>query len=410
MPAMATVTKFTFDLDFDAPEDAAQSEPEIEEPEVEEEQVPTFSEEEVEEARSQGFEAGKEEGRKESADATEQRLLETVEAVCAELAKIYESQTEANQDIAKEMIQISTAIAKKMFPDLNARNALGEVERVVQDTLKAITDEPRAQIMVHPDLREPLTERLGSMTQRAGFEGKIFVNPDTSVPLGDCRVEWSHGAAVRDSEAILEQIDEIIDRNLHGEDAVVIDQEPTEDKEPSHQDEDEQSAPKATSTEADATSQLTEDDRTVAEPDNDEQMSGEQTEIDESDDLDAEPELTAPPQDRDLPESGDVTGEDFSEDTARSDDHFAPSETAVDTPAPAPDPEETFENQGVAEELGEPPIPHVDGEMPQPPEDTEDSQDVSDTPPPMTNADPVSPDMTAAILDAQGALSEEEDK
>ena len=114
------------------------------------------------------------------------------------------------------MIQISTAIAKKMFPDLNARNALGEVERVVQDTLKAITDEPRVQIMVHPDLREPLTDRLTAMTQRTGFDDKVYVNPDNTVNLGDCRVEWSHGAAVRDSDTIMEQIDEIIERNLHG--------------------------------------------------------------------------------------------------------------------------------------------------------------------------------------------------
>ena len=212
---MSTVTKFTFDLDFDAPE-----EPEVEKVEEEEiepeEIIPTFSEEELEQARAEGFEAGKEEGRREAADATEQKLLETIEAACAKLSDIYNTQTEANRDIAREMISVSTAISKKMFPDLNARNALGEVERVVQETLKAVTEEPRIQIMVNPDLREPLTERLGTMTHRAGFEGKVFVNPDPSMALGDCRIEWSNGAAVRDGEELWEMIDKIIEHNLHG--------------------------------------------------------------------------------------------------------------------------------------------------------------------------------------------------
>ena len=124
---MATLTKFTFDLDFDAPklaEEPTTAEAEEEAEEVEEE-IPTFSEEEVEQARAEGFEAGKEVGRKEAADATEQRLLESMDATCAELAKIYNAQADANADIAREMITIAAAISKKMFPDLNNRNALG---------------------------------------------------------------------------------------------------------------------------------------------------------------------------------------------------------------------------------------------------------------------------------------------
>lgn len=211
---MSTVRKFTFDLDFDAPEEPESPEPEAEE-EEEEEVIPTFSEEEVEQARSDGFDAGKEEGRREAADATEQKLLETVETACAKLAEVYNTQTEANREIGREMISVATAIAKKMFPDLNARNALGEVERVVQETLKAVTEEPRIQIMVNPELREPLSERLSTMTHRAGFEGKVFVNPDPAMQLGDCRIEWSNGAAVRDSEEMWQMIDKIIEENLH---------------------------------------------------------------------------------------------------------------------------------------------------------------------------------------------------
>ena len=215
---MSTVRKFTFDLDFDAPEEPDVIEADAIEDEPEEEAAPTFSEEDLERARQEGMEAGKESGRLEAAEATEQHLLEATETTVAKLEEVIAHQAEANRDIAKEMILVANTITKKMFPDLNARNALGEVERIAQDTLKAITEEPRVQIFLHPDIREPFMERLTVMTNRAGFDGKVFVNPDPGIKLGDCRIEWSNGAAVRDSEALSSMIDKIIERNLHGDD------------------------------------------------------------------------------------------------------------------------------------------------------------------------------------------------
>ena len=213
---MATVRKFTFDLDFDAPEPDPAELVEAEEEQEPEVVVPTFSEEDLERARKEGYDKGHDAGRREATEATEQKLLETVEAAGQHLTTLCNAQLEANQEIAKEMITVAVAIAKKMFPDLNARNALGEVERVVQETLKAITDEPRVQIQVPPELREPFMERLSTLTNRAGFDGKVFVNPDPSLNAGDCRVEWSNGAAVRDTNEMWEMVDEIVERNIYG--------------------------------------------------------------------------------------------------------------------------------------------------------------------------------------------------
>lgn len=391
MSAMATATKFTFDLDFDAPEEALQPAPVEEEVEVEEEEVvPTFSEEELAQARAEGFDAGKEEGRKESAEATEQRILETVESLTSKLADIYNDQAQANHDIAQEMIEISTVIAKKMFPDLNARNALGEVERVVQDTLKAITDEPRVQIMVHPDIREPLTDHLAAMTQRAGFEGKVYVNPDNTINLGDCRVEWSHGAAVRDSETIMEMIDEIIERNLHGEDIPIV--EPIDEQESDEP--------------IDAPVNEETDEREMSVPSEPENV--------ESSEEDTQPEPSAL-EDTTASETDEILSADpVDEENSIDNDHFAPSANIDDDISALTSNPEIQENQQVDDDMGEAPVPHIETEQDQTPEMTSDvsteADEVIDDPTGMVNSDPVSPDMTAAILDAQGAMSEEEDK
>lgn len=393
MSAMATATKFTFDLDFNAPEDSAQPEVVEEEVEVEEEEAaPTFSEEELAQARAEGYEAGKEDGRKESAEATEQRILETVESIGENLAKIYNDQTKANQDIAQEMIEISTVIAKKMFPDLNARNALGEVERVVQDTLKAITDEPRVQIMVHPDLREPLTDHLASMTQRAGFEGKVYVNPDTTINLGDCRVEWSHGAAVRDSETILEMIDEIIERNLHGEDETVSD----------------------TSVEEEITDQNHEEIDTQTPIEMAEETSEEApaptSETIESIEEDTQPETAEPVETTEQDDEATFTEDETAQVDGMDDADFAPSDNIDDDISAQIQASESEQYQEVDADLSEAPVPHMDLGQDTGPDDGEDNSQSNDTNGQTVNSDPVSPDMTAAILDAQGAMSEEDEK
>ncbi|MGJ3258706.1 MAG: FliH/SctL family protein [Rhodospirillales bacterium] len=511
---MGTVRKFTFDLDFDAPEEPEKPEPEVEEDEPEEE-IPTFSEEEVEQARSEGFDAGKEEGRREAADATEQKLLETVEAACGKLGEIYNTQTEANREIGREMISVATAIAKKMFPDLNARNALGEVERVVQETLKAVTEEPRIQIMVNPELREPLTERLGTMTHRAGFEGKVFVNPDPAMQLGDCRIEWSNGAAVRDVEEMWQMIDKIINENLHdaledddtdetGEAASAPAEDTTPEPEPAPEPETEQEpltdetargepeAPEPETADVPAAEAVPDDTDAVADaspaedmapdtlPDTEPETGNAQAPIEEEPATAPESaEPTAPDSDAGTPDPGNaadaeapsLTGE--LQTPPEAGDETNPSGPGADTeevdafetpswqdavgestglnapiePAPEPEPEpapaaetpddtpeapgpgahgpsfapsiddgeipaQTENNevsQDVSMENRAAPIPHLDGEPGAAGEAGGDAADGEPASPPYSDPDPVSSTTQAAILDAQGALDDDDE-
>ena len=399
---MATVKKFTFDLDFDAPEEPET--PEIEEIEEEEPEiiVPSFSEEELEQARAESFEAGKEEGRKEAANATEQRLLEVLESASEQLNSIYTTQGEANHEIGREMISVSTAIAKKMFPDLNARNALGEVERVVQETLKAVTEEPRIQIMVNPELREPLTERLGTMTHRAGFEGKVFVNPNPAMPLGDCRIEWSNGAAVRDADELWTMIEGIIEHNLHG----------PEDDEDDGEDTEASDAAAAPEPVEDAVPEMPEqsDDGTenaALTEDAVDQSPSWETEIGES----AEANTQAAP---DMPaiDEADADEDTFSEAVDDSDDKydeqsFTPAFAPEDS---GPDVNNSQLDQDVSEFEDGLPIPHADErERTSPGTDAEDNDPPAQASPVM-GADPLSPATATAILDAQSSMDDEDDR
>lgn len=211
---MTAVKKFLFDRDFDVPVEpvaaSTASEPEA----ATEPQLPTFSEEDVLAAEQRGYAEGREDGIREAAEATEREIADALAALPQKIDELFQMQMDANVSTTQETLSIATAIARKAFPDLNARNALGEIERMVRDVLAGVIDEPRVQIFVAPALRDPLSERLAIIADRVGYEGRITVAADKALKRGDCRVEWNNGGAQRNLETLWNQIDEIVERNL----------------------------------------------------------------------------------------------------------------------------------------------------------------------------------------------------
>lgn len=215
---MTAVKKFLFDRDFDAPVEPVEASSASEPAAVTEPPVPTFSEEDVLAAQQRGYAEGRDDGVREAAEATERDIADALAGMPDKLQALFQLQEDANRSIAQETLAVATAIAKKAFPDLNARNALGEIERMVRDVLESVIDEPRVQIFVAPALRDPLSERLATIAERVGYDGRIGVAADKAMKRGDCRVEWNNGGAQRNLETLWTQIDEIVERNL-GEDA-----------------------------------------------------------------------------------------------------------------------------------------------------------------------------------------------
>jgi flagellar assembly protein FliH len=214
---MPAIEKFLFDRSFDTdkpdPVEETEEGPEEEEPE---EIVPTFSEEEMKTARDEAFTKGKEEGVNEDAAATEQNLLASMEKLNEQFTNLFKSQEEADATILDSAVSVATMISRKIFPALNERGALEEVERLVVVALEKVLEEPSVSVYVHPDIEPVLSEHMGSLTAQANYRGEIRIFAAEDIPVGDCRVEWDGGGARRDTESLWQEIDEIVERNLLG--------------------------------------------------------------------------------------------------------------------------------------------------------------------------------------------------
>jgi len=241
--AMGAIRKFLFDRVFDveeAPEveDETPDADEEAEPEV---VVPTFSEEELKAAREDSFAAGKAEGFNEAAAATEQQIAALLEKLSQQFDGLFKAQEAADAAILENAISVACAIARKVFPALNERGALTEIEQIAVMAMAKILEEPEVIIIVNPEIEAALNERLGTLVAQAGYKGEVKIIADEGIVPGDCRIEWNGGGANRDMDALWQEIDEIVERNLSGNPPAAPDSPPDSHKadpeEPSETDE-----------------------------------------------------------------------------------------------------------------------------------------------------------------------------
>ena len=204
---MTQARKFLFDTSFDAVWDA--------DPGGEGEdgaKAPVFTEAELEQARAECLESGREAGFREAAASIEQTIARALEAIAGQLPDLKETVVQDARRRDSEALAAAMAVLRKLFADLTARHGLAEVEALVAECLERIREEPRVVIRVADPLLDSLRARLDALAEGCGFEGKIVLLAEEGLGAGDARVEWADGGAERDTAGIWRQVEDILAR------------------------------------------------------------------------------------------------------------------------------------------------------------------------------------------------------
>lgn len=215
---MAAVRKFLFDRSFDVAEPEPDAAAETAEAggaaaEPEPPPPPTFTEEELAAARDEAFQQGREQGIREAAEGLDKAILDTLATVGERLADVLQDQANVEADARDDAVKVGLAVARKLFPDLNEKNGLGEVERITAQAMAMVLGDATLVIRVNDQLAEPLKVRLEALKTRAMFRGGVALESRGDIPVGDCRIDWANGGAIRDTAAIWQAIDDVLERN-----------------------------------------------------------------------------------------------------------------------------------------------------------------------------------------------------
>jgi flagellar assembly protein FliH len=186
----------------------------VEEPEFVEPPPPTFSEAELEAARQEAYARGKRDALEEARISREKFVADLIQKISREFATLFAAESARNAQYEAESVYLARAAFSRMFPALNERHGLQEVESIIIRTLENVRNLPEIVIEVHPDYVESVQAHLAVTGQDLAAAGKCRVAGNESLDKGGCRLAWQDGGGSRSADAIAAQIMQVFEQTL----------------------------------------------------------------------------------------------------------------------------------------------------------------------------------------------------
>ncbi len=194
---MSARAKFMFDVDF-----AAGAEP------ARRTITPTVHEAALAEARATAYRDGVAAALAQSearAAVALERIAAGLDALARQLAAI-EARLEA------EAVEVAVAVARKLAPELIAREPLAEIAALARGCFAQLIAAPHVVVRVSEALHARTREKLEATARLHGFDGRLIVLGEPEIAPGDCRIEWADGGIVHDRAATDAAIVEAVNR------------------------------------------------------------------------------------------------------------------------------------------------------------------------------------------------------
>ena len=209
--------KFQFGVDFDLEEQRVE---EVQHPEpddimpVHAAPSPQFSEEEIEEARKEAFQAGIDQGFAQAVQASNAQLTQVIDQAMNQMEILLEGETKRLMHAREIALRTTVATIKKIWPAVLQQYGLSLVEATIRQSMESNSEETRIVVRVHDTILDDVVNHLPQLQQQQAFAGKIIVLADPTVQAGDCKIEWADGGLERLSRAISSQVDDALERIL----------------------------------------------------------------------------------------------------------------------------------------------------------------------------------------------------
>jgi len=189
---MTALAKFLFDVDFGS--DAVAEKPKQSIP-LSAHQA-ALAEAETKAYRN-GFAAAE---AKAQADA-QRRSTAALEQIAAGLDRMSGGLRAIEVKLETEAVGVALAVARKLAPELIAREPLAEISALAAECFAQLVATPHVVVRVSDTLYAQARERLDAIAQAHGFAGRLVVLAEPTIGPADCRIEWADGGIVRDRAA-----------------------------------------------------------------------------------------------------------------------------------------------------------------------------------------------------------------
>ena len=194
---MSARAKFMFDVDFAAGSDPARRGI-----------TPAAHEAALAEARATAYR----DGVAAAVAEAEARAAVALERIAAEFEDLARRLAAVEARLEAEAVEVAVAVARKLAPELIAREPLAEIAALARGCFAQLVAAPHVVVRVNDALHAPARERLEGAARLHGFDGRLIVLGEPEIAPGDCRIEWADGGIVRDRAATDAAIAEAVNR------------------------------------------------------------------------------------------------------------------------------------------------------------------------------------------------------
>ncbi len=152
----------------------------------------------LKEAEARGYRTGHAAARTETEAEAERRIAAALERIGGALARLAAGLGAVEGRLEAEAVEVATAVARKLAPELIAREPFAEIAALAAECFSHLVGAPHVVVRVNDALHGGMRERLEDIARARGFEGRLVVLAEPEIEPGDCRIEWADGGLARE--------------------------------------------------------------------------------------------------------------------------------------------------------------------------------------------------------------------
>ena len=202
-----TIKKYMFDTNF------------FDDTQIEEETEdlppppPTFSEEELEAAKKQAFNEGKQAGIQETQASLQQQTTNTVSSIARDMQTLFNAEQERAKLYEMEAVRLTLHVFKKLFPYQDKAHGFEELQSFLLNTLNNKREQSTIEVHVASALAQDVLKALDLISQ-TNSNLSYEVLPSDQIQGFECRLNWKDGGAIYKPQDIAQEVEELLKQVL----------------------------------------------------------------------------------------------------------------------------------------------------------------------------------------------------
>jgi flagellar biosynthesis/type III secretory pathway protein FliH len=190
-----------FDEDFDVPSPSgSEQEPEVIEP--------LYTLAELKAAREDAAREGREAALSELDGSATTAANRALTSIAEQIALARTESVSVSEQSSEAITRLLLTCFATAFPALSARHGASEAAALVREILPALQNEPKISVRVNPHIVAAITQEMQAFD--ADLAARVRLVPTDALGLGDARVTWDSGTAMRNTESLWKQIEDIL--------------------------------------------------------------------------------------------------------------------------------------------------------------------------------------------------------